>query len=210
LLGRPSGREVAMGLIVIAMVLGWNVGPALGISSAIVGLSCVVLAALAGCFDRQSLQALNWDFLISYGVILTLPRVAETLGVNAAIANTLRGLIGEGGLSPFSFVLSLALLNTLVRLVLSDDLSLLLLGLALVPTAPVVGVHPWIVIVTLLASFSPWFFPSQSVAYSIAYEASEGRLFSHRQARLACLGYSAVTLVGLAVSVPYWHLLGLV
>jgi len=101
-------------------------------------------------------------------------------------------------------------LNTLVRFVLADDLSLLLLGLALVPTAPVVGVHPWIIIITLLASFSPWFFPTQSVAYSVAYEAAEGRLFTHRQARLACLGYTAVTLVGLAISVPYWRLLGLV
>ena len=210
LLGRPSGREVAMGLIVAAMVLGWNVGPALGISSAIVGLASVLLAALAGCFNRQALQSLNWDFLLSYGVILTLPRVAEHLGVNDSIAQAMRALVGEGGLSPLVFVLSLAALNTLVRFVLADDLSLLLLGLALVPTAPVVGVDPWIIIITLLASFSPWFFPTQSVAYAIAYEAAEGRLFTHRQARLACLGYTAITFVGLAISVPYWRLLGLV
>ena len=210
LLGRPSGREVAMGLIVAVMVLGWNVGPALGISSAIVGLVSVLLAALAGCFNRQALQTLNWDFLISYGVILALPRVAETLGFNAVIAEALRAVIGESHLSPLVFVLSLAVLNTVVRFVLADDLSLLLLGLALVPTAPVIGVDPWIIIITLLASFSPWFLPSQSVSYAIAYEATEGRLFTHRQARLACLGYTAVTFVGLAVSVPYWRFLGLV
>jgi len=210
LLGKPSGREVAMGLILVATIFGWNVGPALGISSAIVGLASVLLAALAGCFNRQALQTLNWDFLLSYGVILTLPRVAQALGVNDAIAGALQALIGEGGLSPLVFVLSLAVLNTLVRFVLADDLSLLLLGLALVPTAPVIGVHPWIIIITLLTSFSPWFFPSQSVAYAVAYEAGEGRLFSHQQARRVCLGYTAVTLVGLAISVPYWHLLGLV
>src|SRR5262249_37545695 len=161
-------------------------------------------AALAGCFNRQALQSLNWDFLITYGVILTLPRVAEHLGVNDAIAQTLRALLGEGSLSPLVFVLSLAGLNTLVRLALADDLSLLLLALALLPTAPVVGVHSWIIISTLLASFSPWFFPSQSVAYAIAYEATEGRLFTHQQARRVCLGYTAVTFVGLAISVPYW------
>jgi CRP-like cAMP-binding protein len=168
--------------------IGWSIGPALGISSAIVGLTSVLLAALAGCFNRQALQSLNWDFLISYGVILTLPRVAGTLWVNDAIAEALRALIGEGGLGPLIFVLSLAVLNTLVRLVLADDLALLGLGLALVPTAPVIGVHPWIIIITLLASFSPWFFPTQSVSYAVAYEAAEGRLFTHQQARKACLG----------------------
>jgi len=39
--------------------------------------------------------------------------------------------------------------------------------------------------------------------------ASEGRLFSHAQAQRFALAYTTLVLIGLAVSVPYWRLLGL-
>ena len=39
--------------------------------------------------------------------------------------------------------------------------------------------------------------------------ASEERLFSHRQGQLACACYMLATFAALALSVPYWHLLGL-
>lgn len=74
----------------------------------------------------------------------------------------------------------------------------------------VFAMDPWIVIITLLATSTPWFVPAQLPAYQVGYEASEGRLFSHGQARLVCAGYMVVTLVALALCVPYWRALGLV
>ena len=49
----------------------------------------------------------------------------------------------------------------------------------------------------------------QTPSYLVAYTSSEGRLFSHSQARLAGFGYAIVVLLSLALSVPYWHWLGL-
>ena len=45
--------------------------------------------------------------------------------------------------------------------------------------------------------------------YVGAYAASEGRLFSPAQSRQAAIGFTVVILVALTLSVPYWHLLGL-
>jgi hypothetical protein len=87
--------------------------------------------------------------------------------------------------------------------------ALLLLGLMLIPAAPSLGLDPWLVVVTLLATSAVWFFPSQTPGYPLAYSAAEGRLFTHTQARRAALGYVGVVLVSLGLSVPYWHLLGL-
>jgi len=210
LLGRLSGREIAMAAILVAMVVGFNVGPALGISTGVVGLASLVAAALVGCFDRQSLQSLNWDFLISYGVILSLPPIISSLGIDAAIARTLGGLIGDAKFSPLAFVMSIALLNIAVRLMLPDDQTLLLLSIVLIPVAPVVGVHPWVVVITLLATFTLWLLPTQTVSYTVAYEASEGRLFTQAQARIACFAFVAVTLTGLLLVFPYWRWLKLI
>ena len=66
------------------------------------------------------------------------------------------------------------------------------------------------VIITLLATSTPWFFPAQLPGYQMAHEASEGRLFSHAQARVVCAGYMVVTIVALVLCVPYWRALGLI
>ena len=209
LLGPPTTQEIALTVILIAVVIGWNVGPAFGISTGIVGLASLVAAAVAGCVHRELLQGLNWDFLVSYGVILSLPPIMSSLGIDAELARMLRAFIGDGTVSPAVFVLAIAGLNIVVRLMLPDDQSLLLLAIILIPMAPVFGVHPWIVIITLLATFTLWFIPSQSVSYSVGYDASEERLFTHEQARKACFGFILLTLAGLMLALPYWGWLGL-
>jgi hypothetical protein len=93
--------------------------------------------------------------------------------------------------------------------VLPQTQGVLILTLAFLPTAAVVGVDPWIVVLTILATSGQWFIPNETNAYLVAYSASEGRLFSHGQARRVAFGYAAVVLAGLALSIPYWHVLGL-
>ncbi len=210
LLGPLSAREISMAVILALMVIGFNVGPSVGISTGVVGLASLVAAALVGCFNRQSLQALNWDFLISYGVILSLPPIISALGIDATIAHALGGLLGGAQFSPLVFVLAIAVLNLAVRLLLPDDQTLLLLSIILIPVAPVFGVHPWVVVITLLATFTLWLLPTQTSSYAVAYEASEGRLFTQGQARKACIGFIAVTLVGLVAVFPYWRWLKLI
>ena len=86
---------------------------------------------------------------------------------------------------------------------------MVLLSLALIPVAPSLGVDPGVVVITLVATSAAWFFPTQTPSYLVACSASGGRLFSQAQARRVALGYSAVLLLGLACSVPYWRAIGL-
>ena len=95
-----------------------------------------------------------------------------------------------------------------VRLVLEQDLTVLLVSLALIPVATAAGVEPWAVTIALLATSVVWFLPFQTSSYMVARSASEDRLFSHEQARRFALAYAGLTLLGLALAVPYWRLLG--
>lgn len=130
------------------------------------------------------------------------------MGIDAQAAALVSQVVGDGGVNPLLFVLAVAALCLVVRILLPQDQALLLL--ALVPAAPVIGVDPWVIIITLLATFSTWFFPSQTVGYLVAYDASEERLFTHGQARRVCFGFTVVLLLSLAFTVPYWKLIGLV
>ena len=72
------------------------------------------------------------------------------------------------------------------------------------------GVHisPWLAVVAILALGISWHMPAQSPEYLVAYGATHGRLYSHLQARKMAFAYEAIALAGLALSLPYWHVLG--
>jgi hypothetical protein len=101
-------------------------------------------------------------------------------------------------------------LSVVLRLVVDQQLAVLLGSMTLIPVAPRLGLDPWVVVVALLATSVAWFLPSQTPSYLVAQSASEGRLFSHGQARRFAVAYAGLTLAGLALSIPYWRFLRLV
>jgi len=141
--------------------------------------------------------------------VLTVGRLGVTVGLDRVAATTVDRVFGAAQPGPLVFVLAVAGVSLLVRLVLDQDLTVVLVGVTLLPVAPRIGVDPWIVVIALLATSVAWFLPAQTLSYLVAQSASEGRLFSHAQAQRFALAYTALTLLGLALSVPYWRLLGL-
>ena len=208
LLGPPSRREVAVALIVALTVAGWIVAPWLGLDLASVALLGLLGAAAVGSFDSPALQALDWGMLLFFGVVLGLGRLAASLGVDAQAGALIQTYLGDSRPGPLGMVLAVAVASFLLRLVLEQDLTVLLVSLALIPVATAAGVEPWAVTIGLLSTSVVWFLPFQTSSYMVARSASEDRLFSHAQARRFAVAYAGLTLLGLALSVPYWRLLG--
>jgi type IV secretory pathway TrbD component len=84
-----------------------------------------------------------------------------------------------------------------------------LLTVSLAPIAATMGIDLWVVAFTALISTSGFFLPFQSTIYQAIHQELEGRLFSHGQVRSVALMYGVLTLVAVCLSVPIWHLLGL-
>jgi anion transporter len=208
-LGPPARQELAMGGLLALTVAGWVVAPLLRVDHATVALVAVLGAAAVGAFDARALRELDWDTLVLYGVLLGLAKIGVGLGIDRLAAQLLAPLLGPfaGGAVPF--LLAVAALNLLARLVLDPVQVLLLFGLGLVATASAIGVEPWVVVLVLLATSITWFFPTQTRSYLVAYSATEGRLFSHRQARTFGLAYAGWTLAAIVACVPYWRALGM-
>jgi TRAP-type C4-dicarboxylate transport system permease large subunit len=141
--------------------------------------------------------------------VLTVGRLGVTVGLDRVAATIVDRLLGDAQPGPLAFVLAVAGVSLLVRLVLDQDLTVVLVGVTLLPVAPRVGVEPWLVVIALLATSVAWFLPSQTPSYLVAQSASEGRLFSHAQAQRFAFTYTALTLLALALAVPYWRLLGM-
>ena len=210
LLGPPSRREVTMAVILALTVAAWISAPWLRLDLATIALLGLLAAAAAGSFDGPTLQALDWGMLLFFGVVLSLGRLATALGVDVAAGALISEVLGPIRPGTLTMVLAAALANIVLRLALEQDLAVLLGSLTLIPVATAAGVEPWAVTIAILATSVAWLLPFQTSSYMVARAASEDRLFSHEQARRYALAYTALTLLGLALSVPYWRLLGLV
>ena len=209
MLGPVSRREMGTIAILVSTVVGWVAAPWLGLDLATIALLGLLATVALGTFDRVALQSLDWSFLIFFGTVLTVGRLGATVGLDRVATTTVNRLLGAAQPGPLLFVLAVAGVSLLARLVLDQDLTVVLVGVTLLPVAPRLGVDPWVVVIALLTTSVAWFLPSQTPSYLVAQSASEGRLFSHPQAQRFAFAYAALTLLGLALSVPYWRMLGL-
>ena len=210
LLGPLTIRERTMVLVLAGTVPAWALAPAAGVDLAVVGIGALVACFLAGSFGTRELQSLDWSYLVFFGVALAIGRIFVNLGIDQALAEGTGEWLGPAGTDPLIFVLTAALATLVLRLIVPQSGGVLILVIGLLPLAWGAGVDPWIVAITVLATANIWFVVRQTPSYLAAYSLSGGRLFSHRQARVACAGFLAVTLIGLVLAVPYWHVLGLI
>jgi di/tricarboxylate transporter len=208
-LGRLQRREWVMVGILAFTFVGWLLGPLVGVSPTEVAVLALCGAVVSGNLDEQALRELNWNALLFFGVVLSMAEVSASLGVDHLAADTLGGPLARTGISAPAFVILAASLVALVRLVLLPEQAILLLGLVLLPVAAALGIEPGLVVLAMVSTALMWYVPSQSPEYMIAHAGSDGKLFTHAQARQVALGFTLLVLVGLSVSVGYWRLLGL-
>jgi DASS family divalent anion:Na+ symporter len=209
-LGPMRRQELALTAILLLTLSGWLAAPQLQLDLGTVALLGLLGATLTGAFSKASFRELDWGFLLFYGVAISLAGVAGRLGVDRLAVQLVTTGLERVGSGPLVFLLGVAVLGTVIQLLLPKNTAILLLGLAVVPVAPAAGIDPWVAVVALLATSSFWILPTQTASYLVAYSASEGRLFSHQQARPVAYGYAALTLIGIVVCTPYWHALGLI
>jgi DASS family divalent anion:Na+ symporter len=206
ILGAPSRRELAILAIVTLMLIGWVVAPRFLWQPGLVALIAFIAVMVAT--GLSDLKGLDWDYLVFFGVALTVADLAEGLNIGKILGDLTATFLGQLGLGGAAFVMLAGVLTILVKSLLAADQAILLLALPLVPVAEHVGISPWLAAIAILALGLSWHLPAQSPEYLVAYGAAHGRLYSHQQARTMAFAYQAIALAGLAVCLPYWHLLG--
>ena len=102
------------------------------------------------------------------------------------------------------------MITTVSRLVLNKFAGTILLVLALVPPAQALGIHPGAVLLTILIATDIWFLPFQLDSYQAAYFGTGEQGFSHAQGRKLMYAKLLVSALAIAVSVPWWRMIGLI
>ncbi|RUS49065.1 SLC13 family permease [Cohnella sp. AR92] len=211
LLGRWTKEERWTSLTVIGCMLLLILQPLHGLDNAWVMLLGFGVLLITGALDTQTLKtSVDWPFLLFIGIAFSFAKGAEELGIIDAMTSVLSSRMDAFLSSPVLFLGAVMVISFLVTLVVRDDPAVILLVIALLPLADQAGIHPWVLIFTILLATDPFFFTFQSPTYLLAYYSAEGKSFSHRQGQIVAIGYAAAVIVAVLASVPYWEWIGLI
>jgi di/tricarboxylate transporter len=209
LLGRPARNEKIAFAAGAGLLLGFITQPLHGISPAWIAVLALAAMAATRVITVNTLRAVNWSFALLFGMLASMSGVFNTTGLDKWIAGSVSGLVGGLAATPVLFVAALTLLCFAVSFVLRWQAAAPLITIALAPVAEAAGIHPFIVGLVALIACNGFFMPYQSTTYLAMFHGSDGKLFTHAQARPAALAYGAVTLLALCASVIAWRAMGL-
>src|SRR5439155_20236561 len=105
---------------------------------------------------------IDWDYLVFYGVALTVANIAEGLRLDRIVGENAALALAQAGIGGPAFVLLAGVLTIAARSLLAADQAILLLSLAPLPVATAVRLQPWLAVVAILARGLSRHVPAQS------------------------------------------------
>lgn len=210
LLGPPSRHElIAIGTTIFLLV-GFSTQPLHHVDPAWVGVVALAVLAGTGVLSAGGLGAVNWSFALLSGVLTSMSDVFSDTQLDRWLAGIATQLVGGLTNTPVLFVAALTVMCFALSLVMRWQAAAPLLTISLAPVGVGAGIDPWVIGMIALMACNGFVLPYQSTTYLALYHGTNGRLFSHGQARPMAIAYGLATLVALCASVPLWQGLGLI
>lgn len=210
-LGAISRKEWITLITLLITVAGWLTTSSHGINEAWVAVAALLVFLLTGILDKESFKTdVDWGLILFFGVISSLGVVVDHLKVDAWFIAINEWFLADFADGPFSFLLIVFVLVSVVRFVLHKTPTAALFAVILVPLSERMGIHPGVMIVAMLMTTECFLLGYQDGPYNVAYSGGAGSAFSHTQARKILAAKYLATLLAIAVSVPYWRFLGFI
>ena len=208
----PFTRREAFSVVVLGLaIVGWATTPVHGVNEAWVALAALVVFFLGGVLDRGSFRSnVDIGFLLFLGVVSGISSVASAVKADRWLVTVITPLLEAAAVNVPVYLFAVAFVTTAVRLVFNKFAGTILLTLALVPPAEPLGIHPGAVLLVILLTTDVWFLPFQLDSYQAAYFGTGEQGFSHAQGRRFMVAKLVVSVVAIAVSLPWWRAIGLI
>ncbi|MBV9326690.1 MAG: anion permease [Chloroflexi bacterium] len=211
LLGRLSRSEAVAAVTTLALLVGFATQPVHGVDPAWLCIGAMVVLAACGVLTVDTLRTVNWSTVLLLGMLAGLGSVFTATGLDAWLGSVVVASVGGLASLPVVFVLGLAVACIGLSFALRWQAAVPIVVVAMSPVARAAAIDPWIVAIVTLTASNTFFLPYQSTIYLALYDGAGARqgLFRHAQFRPLSVAYALLVLGGLAISVPFWHSLGL-
>lgn len=209
LLGPPSRHELIAMVMTAFILVGFSTQPVHHVDPAWIGVLALAVLAGTGVLAANGLSTINWSFALLSGILTSMSDVFADTQLDKWLAQIATLTVGGLASNPVAFVAALTLLCYGLSLVMRWQAAAPLLTISLAPVGVSAGIDPWVIGLIALMACNGFFLPYQSTTYLALYHGTNGRLFTHRQARPMAVAYAVVTLLALCASVPVWRAMGL-
>jgi DASS family divalent anion:Na+ symporter len=192
-------------------LMGWLTMPLHGINEAWIAVSGLLVFLLTGILDKNNFKNnLDWGLILFFGIVNGIAAVSIQLKVDRWFIDILGPVFNSFSFGPLAFLMAVILLVCVARLFLRKSSVVTLFSLTTVPLGQNAGIHPGVLLLTILMASECYFLPYQEGSYQIAYSNTNGLAFSHAQARKVMIAKFLSCFLVIVVSVSYWKLLGFI
>jgi anion transporter len=206
----PMSRDEKIALWVgIGLLAGFITQPMHHIDPGWVAAIAVGVLAATRVVTINTLRAVNWNFALLFGVLISLATVFSHTGLDRWVTDWVAGGMGGVSASRLAFVVVLALFCFGVSFVVRWQAAAPLVTIALAPVASAAGIHPFIVGLIAVVACNCFFLPYQSTSYLALDGGTGGALFTRAQSLPTAIAYAVWTVIAAALSVPVWEMMGL-
>lgn len=210
-LGPLTKSERIALLVLLATFSGWVTAPLHGVKETWVALLGLLALLATGVLDKGTFKnGVDWGLVLFFGIVNGMAVVSRHLEVDRWLVTIVEPLLASVASGHCSFLIAVVVLVFCARFFLRKAAAAVILPLLIMPYGQAIGIHPGVVLITILAASECFLLTYQDGPYQIAYSSTSGQAFSHRQARKILAAKFLATLVAVAISIPYWRFLGLI
>lgn len=211
IIGPPTAGEVIAMASVLLFLVGILTSSIHKIALPWIGLAVLYLFLALGLMGKKDFQRkVDWSFLVLLGSLVGLSKAMTYLGLDEWLGDKLYWM-GAYMRGEFEwFILILFVMIMLIRFALPNTATVALFATILIPLATVNGTNPWLVGVLILNFSDGWLLPYQC-SYYLQFRDQLGprRLYDEKKVLIANLVTTAMRLVVVYASLPYWRHLGI-
>ena len=176
-------------------------------STAMLGFSVLLITRVIGSEEFQN--RMMWPMLYFIGFTLGMGDVFASVGLNEWLGNVLSPLAASLH-NPYMFVAALAGITYVVRILIPQVPSNILMITLLYPLAVQLGMDPWIACIVIYGA-SVVFYPLYThVNLMIGYTQAGGEEYIDSNKILkADIAYMVINILGLWACIPFWKMMGM-
>ena len=205
-LGPMSRKEKIALAVLIATIAAWITESMHGIPTYAVALASWIIMAAFGLFSPAEIMSkILWPIVLQVGGILGVVTLMSKIGVSTWISGLIAPVLTSVAGSPIVLVLCVSLLATLLMFAMVQ--GPVTSALFVVLLAGSTSVNPLIIAFAAQMSALPFVFQFQ-LPTVLAAEGIYGSRIAHKDIVPSAWVYLVSNLVALAISVPYWSLIG--
>ena len=209
-LGPITSKEKITGVVLGLTLVLWSTSALHGLDTAMVGWLAVGALTIFGVMSTVDfITRVPWSMVVFIGGIISLSSLLTSLGWGNFLASTLGPMLTPLVANPWLFVVFLCIFTYLIRFVIIDQITLLVVLMAIfAPVLEAAGISLFVLVFVQWMAGCTWNVPYQNPFMLATLQVAGNKYVTFKEARMSSFVYMGLHLIGSLISIPLWMLLG--